>query len=55
MVNKYAHLLETREINEMTGNTWRLDDVPNLWKKKVLAKIEADGYIILDDGTVSKQ
>ena len=45
MVNKYARALEAREIN----------DLPNLWRKKVIAKIEEDGYTIDDDGTVIKE
>lgn len=52
MVKKYARVLESREINERTGEIWKIDDVPNTWKAKTIAKIEADGYKIDEDGTV---
>ena len=55
MVNKYARALEAREINDQTGAIWTVNDVPNLWRKKVIAKIEEDGYTIDDDGTVIKE
>lgn len=54
MLKKYATALEEREICNKTGNTWRIQDVPNLWRASVKAKIEADGYEILEDGTVAK-
>ena len=53
MVKKYVRVLESREINTSTGSTWTIDDVPNLWKTKVMVQIETDGYIIEEDGTVS--
>lgn len=54
MVNKYAHVLEERQINDRTGEIWTINDVPKTWRKKTQDKIEADGYIILEDGTVDK-
>ena len=54
MVNKYAHVLEERQINDRTGEIWTINDVPKTWRKKTQDKIEADGYIILEDGTVEK-
>lgn len=54
MVNKYVHLLETREINPRTGEIWRVSDVPSLWYDKVIKKIQDDGYVVMDDGTVTK-
>ena len=52
MVKKYVRVLEGREINAKTGEIWTIDDVPNTWKAKVTAQIEADGYYIAEDGTV---
>ena len=54
MVNKYAHVLEERQINDRTGEIWKITDVPKTWKKKTEDKITADGYVILEDGTVEK-
>lgn len=54
MVKKYVKALEGREINSRTGEIWTIYDVPNTWKAKVEQQIAADGYIILDDGTVAK-
>lgn len=53
MVKKYVRALEERQINTRTGEIWTIDDVPNLWRSKVEQQIAADGYIILDDGTVA--
>lgn len=53
MVKKYVKALENREINSSTGSIWTINDVPTLWKAKVEAQIDADGYIIEEDGTVS--
>ena len=41
---------EERIINELKKWT----DVPELWNKKVIAKLKEDGYILNEDGTVSK-
>lgn len=54
MVNKYAHVLEERQINDRTGEIWTIFDVPKTWRKKTQDKVEADGFIILEDGTVEK-
>lgn len=52
MKKKYVRVLEERDINAKTGEIWRLDDVPTTWRTGVLAQIEADGYIVDEDGTV---
>lgn len=52
MVKKYVRVLETREINSMTGEVWSINDVPNTWRSRVRAQIIADGYTFDDDGTV---
>lgn len=54
MVNKYAHVLEERQINDRTGEIWKITDVPKTWRAKTQDKIEADGYVVLEDGTVDK-
>ncbi len=53
MTKKYVKVLEAREINISTGSTWTIYDVPNLWRAKVEAQIDTDGYVIEEDGTVS--
>ena len=54
MVNKYAHVLEERQINDRTGEVWNINDVPRTWRTKTENKIISDGYMILEDGTVAK-
>ena len=55
MTAKYVRHLENRDINPSTGSIWTINDVPNLWKKKVEAQIEADGCVVDEDGTVVKK
>ena len=52
MKKKYVRVLEERDINAKTGEIWKVDDVPATWRTGVLAQIEADGYIVDEDGTV---
>lgn len=54
MKKKYVKALENREINSRTGEIWKIDDVPSIWKAQVEDQIAADGYTILIDGTVEK-
>lgn len=51
MVKKYVRVLEEREINTQTDSVWAIQDVPNTWRKKVKAQVEADGYTWDEDGT----
>ena len=51
MVNKYARVLEAREINVNTGEVWSINDVPNTWRKTTEAKVISDGYYFAEDGT----
>ena len=51
MVKKYTRLLKSRETNVNTGETWKLADVPNTWRAKTKAAVEADGYTWDLDGT----
>ena len=53
MVKKYVSALENREYNTRTEDTWKIDDVPSIWRNKVTVQIEKDGYFIEEDGTVS--
>lgn len=53
MVNKYARLLEERIINDKTGWVWAIQDVPKTWRGKSEAKVIADGYVFLEDGTAA--
>lgn len=51
MVKKYSRLIEERDINDKTGSVWAIQDVPNTWRTKTRAKVIADGYYFLEDGT----
>ena len=51
MVNKYSKHLENRDTNVNTGEVWAIQDVPNTWRAKTKAKVEADGYYFDEDGT----
>lgn len=42
---------EERVINGLKKWT----DVPELWNKKVIEKLQKDGYVLNEDGTVEKQ
>lgn len=35
MVNFYVDKIQNDVINEKTGDVWKLEDVPKLWRKKV--------------------
>ena len=54
MVKKYTRLLEQREINVNTGDTWSLNDVPNTWKARTKTAVEADGYTWDENGCAIK-
>lgn len=54
MINKYARLLEQRQTNVNTDEVWAIQDVPNTWRSKTKAKVEADGYYFAEDGTAYK-
>lgn len=51
MLDRYVTALKNREIYAKTGNVWRIQDVPNLWRKKAEAKVIADGFYFDEDGT----
>ena len=51
MVKKYVRVLENREINLATSEVWSINDVPNTWRAKTKAQVEADGYTWDEDGT----
>lgn len=52
MVKKYVRVLEERDINAKTGEVWKIDDVPATWRARVEIRIDTDGYMIDEDGTV---
>lgn len=41
MVNFYVTKIYNKEINSITGEVWKVEDVPNLWKSKVAKEIKA--------------
>lgn len=54
MVKKYTRILIQREININTGETWCLGDVPNTWRARTKAAVEADGYTWDENGCAIK-
>lgn len=54
MVKKYTRLLIQRETNVNTGEVWALQDVPNTWRARTKAAVEAEGYTWDEDGTAIK-
>lgn len=42
MVAYYVAKIEDEEINPKTGEAWKVEDVPKLWKSKVEAEIAKD-------------
>ena len=51
MVQKYARVLEERAINYKTSETWKISDVPKIWREKTQEKVIDDGYYFAEDGT----
>jgi hypothetical protein len=39
MVAFYVEKINGKEINAKTGETWKINDVPKLWKTKVQAEL----------------
>ena len=35
MVKLYAQKINNQEINTLTGEAWKLEDVPMLWREEV--------------------
>lgn len=35
MVKFYLNKIKNKEINSITGEVWKIEDVPTLWKKRV--------------------
>ena len=40
MAKLYAQKIRNNEINALTGEVWKLEDVPMLWRDKVQALLE---------------
>lgn len=43
MVELYVRLITSGEINEKTGEAWKIEDVPKLWRDKVRQALENKG------------
>lgn len=41
MVAYYVAKITNEEINSKTGEPWKVEDVPKLWRKKVEAALNA--------------
>ena len=41
MAKLYAQKINNQEINALTGEAWKLEDVPMLWRDKVEDLMEA--------------
>lgn len=41
-------------VKRVISGVKKWTDVPSLWKDGVIAELEAEGYTLNDDGTVSK-
>lgn len=50
MVRKYATALEEHQICSKTNAVWTIDDVPALWRTKVVSQVIADGYVFDEEG-----
>ena len=48
MVELYLKKIKADDI------VFTLEDVPALWKQKVMDKLVEDGYVLNEDGSVSK-
>lgn len=40
MVDFYVQLITEKVINEKTGECWKIEDVPRLWREKVRQMLE---------------
>lgn len=40
MVLFYVTKIKNEEINAQTGDKWKIEDVPKLWRTKVQAELE---------------
>ena len=40
MAKLYAQKITNKEINQQTGEVWKLEDVPMLWRAEVEAMLE---------------
>lgn len=40
MVTFYVTKIRNKDINPGTAEAWKVEDVPNLWKKKVEAELQ---------------
>ena len=52
MERKYVNHLIHRDINEKTGETYKITDISPIWRNKTEALVIEKGYYIAEDGTV---
>ena len=45
MAKLYLQKINNQEINALTGEVWKLEDVPTLWRVEVEALLEANNEI----------
>ena len=51
MERKYANHLIYRDINEKTGEIYKITDISPIWRDKTEALVIEKGYYIAEDGT----
>jgi len=42
MAKLYFNKIKNQEINYMTGEVWKTEDVPNLWKQQVQNMLDVE-------------
>lgn len=43
MAKLYFNKIRNKEINFMTGEIWKIEDVPILWRQQVQDMLDGDG------------
>lgn len=38
----YHNKIKNQEINHMTGEVWKIEDVPTLWRQQVQEMLDSD-------------
>ena len=54
MVNFYIRKIENGEIDTRNGEPWKWTSVPPKWREQVKIRLANDGYILNEDGSVTK-
>lgn len=42
MAKLYYRKIKNKEVNHMTGEVWKIEDVPSLWRDKVQEMLDGD-------------